>query len=49
MYQKVDPKHCPDVEIDDLHQEQIDDAGIITEPINKIYLDSNIQYAQSSW
>lgn len=49
MYQKIDPKHCQDVEIDDLLQEQIDDSGKITEPINKLYLDSSIQYATSSW
>ena len=47
-YRNVDPKHCQKVDIEELNSEAANE-GIITEPIDELYTDGNIQIAKSTW
>ena len=48
MYNNVDPKHCPKVRKNDIISEDLEE-GSRYEPINQLYIKSNIQYAKSPW
>ena len=48
MYQNVDTNHCQNVTKEDLRSDAIE-QNLIYEPIDKLYIDSNIQYVKTSW
>ena len=47
MYQNIDTKHCQAVTIEDLQSDAM--QYLFSEPIDKLYIDSNIQYVNASW
>ena len=48
MYQNVDTKHCQAVTKDDLLSDAIE-ADMNPEPIDELYIDSNIQFVKTTW
>ena len=47
MYRNVDPKHCQEIDKDDLNSDTTE--VIITEPIDQLYINGTIQIAKSQW